>query len=114
MVKDVGELFVGRPDHLVLAFDAVMTAVMQWQPNTMGASKHTAIFTNKKAWLIVKPMRQTLDLKFYNHEAVDSELVKSTRPYGKKLAHHIRIAHEFEVTSPLLDLLRIGYQYAMA
>ena len=31
--KDIGELFLDGSDELVLAFDRIMTEVMQWEPN---------------------------------------------------------------------------------
>ena len=106
--KTVDKLFVDRPDHLVLAYDRVMNEVMHWKPNSVGASRHSVVFANHKAWLIVKPMTQELDLKFYYHEALDSEVFKKVAPFGKKYAHHIRIREEYEVTPEVLALLREG------
>lgn len=111
--KDIGELFIDKPDELVLAFDRIMTTVMRWEPNYMGPSKNAVVFTNKKAWLIVKPMKNVLDLKFYYHEKIESDLVNRYSKYANKFAHHLRIASENEVTPALLDLLNIGYSYAM-
>jgi len=111
--KDIGELFIGKPDELVLAFDSIMTAVMQWQPNHVGASVHTIIFTNKKAWLIIRPMKKELDVKFYCDDRLESELIKKIVPYPNKSAHHLRVSHENEVTSEFLKLLREGFNYAM-
>ncbi|MEL7145989.1 MAG: DUF5655 domain-containing protein [Bacteroidota bacterium] len=111
--KDIGELFIGKPDHLVLAFDRIMTIVMAWEPNYMGPSTHTIIFTNKKAWLIVKPMKKELDVKFYCAHKIDSDFVKKHVPYANKIAHHIRIKEEYEVDAEVVDLLKQGYDYAM-
>jgi addiction module HigA family antidote len=36
----IGELFLDRSDELVLAFDRILQAVMQWQPNSVGAARH--------------------------------------------------------------------------
>lgn len=111
--KDVGELFINKSDELVLAFDKIMTLVMSWKPNDMGASIHSVVFTNKKAWLIIKPMKSTLDVKFYYQERIDSQVIKKYTAYPNKLAHHIRIASEDEVTREVVELLRNGYDYAM-
>lgn len=109
----MGELFLDRSDELVLAFDAIMTAVMQWQPNEMAAAKHSVVFTNKKAWLIVKPMKKELDVKFYVREMIHDPLVRKTTSYGNKHAHHLRVASENQVTSEVVRLLRLGFDYAM-
>jgi len=111
--QDLGILFLDKPDHLVLAFDGIMSAVLQWEPNAMGASKNAIVFTNKKAWLIVRPMSKELDLKIYYDEIIPSPLVKKTTEYRGKHAHHIRIKEEIEITPQLLALLRKGFEFAL-
>ena len=111
--KDIGELFLGKPDELVLAFDTIMTQVMEWQPNSVGAAKYAVVFTNKKAWLIIKPMTKELDVKFYYSERLESDALKKVAPFGKKFAHHIRVRSEFEVDDEVMRLLRMGFDYAM-
>ncbi|GAB5527316.1 MAG: hypothetical protein Roseis2KO_51880 [Roseivirga sp.] len=111
--KDIGELFLDKPDDLVLAFDTLCQRVMAWQPNTVGASVHSIVFTSKKAWLIVKPMKKDLDVKFYCDQPVDSVLIRRSSKMGKKHAHHVRLHNEFQITKELLDLLRIGYDFSL-
>lgn len=111
--KDIGELFLDKPDELVLAFDRVMTTVMEWQPNDVGSSIHSIVFTNHKAWLIIKPMKKQLDVKFYDHEEVFHDLIVKRTSYGNKYAHHIRVSSQEEITRDLIELLRIGYDYAL-
>ncbi|MEM1136166.1 MAG: DUF5655 domain-containing protein [Bacteroidota bacterium] len=111
--KDIGELFLDKSDELVLAFDRVMTEVMVWKPNDLGASIHSVVFTNKKAWLIIKPMKSVLDVKFYYKEIIESDLIAKRTKYPNKFAHHIRVASEEEVTPEIIKLLRMGYEYAL-
>ncbi|TRX60574.1 hypothetical protein FNH22_05860 [Fulvivirga sp. M361] len=111
--KDIGELFLGKSDEMVLTFDRIMTEVMLWQPNDLGASIHSVVFTNRKAWLIIKPMKKELDVKFYYSEEIDSPLIKKRTTYPNKFAHHLRVSSELEITAELINLLRMGYDYAM-
>ena len=111
--KDAGELFIDKPDALVLTFDKIMTQVLQWQPNEMAACKKSVVFTSKKAWLIVKPMSKELDVKFYYPDQVDSNLVKTYRKYANKWAHHVRLSYEEEVTPGVYELLRKGFEYSI-
>ncbi len=109
----IDDLFEGRPDHLVLAFDRLLSLVIDWEPMSIGASKHTIVFTNQKAWLIVKPMSKELDVKFYYQEPIEKGLFKKVTHFSGKYAHHIRIREEEDITEEFLEVLRMGYDYAM-
>ena len=111
--QDMGLLFEGKPDQLVIAFDALMTAVLNWEPNHVGSSKNAIVFTNKKAWLIVKPMTKELDVKFYYAEPIEAPEIKKVTEWGGKHAHHIRIRSEEEISMEVLQLLRKGFNFAM-
>ncbi|MEQ9299507.1 MAG: DUF5655 domain-containing protein [Cyclobacteriaceae bacterium] len=111
--KDIGELFLDKSDELVLAFDRIMMEVMLWQPNDLGASIHAIVFTNRKAWLIIKPMKKVLDVKFYHSDKIESGLIKKHTDYRNKFAHHLRVSSEKEITQEHFDLLKMGYDYAL-
>lgn len=110
---DMGELFLGKPDALVASFDLLLQEVQDWEPMSMGAAKHSIVLTSIKAWLIVKPMKSELDLKFYNSKVLDSGRFKKVTQYNAKYAHHIRISDPMEVDRQLIDLLRIGFDYSL-
>ncbi len=110
--KDIGSLFLDKSDEIVLLFDALVTKLERWQPNVYSACVNTIVFTNTKTWLVVKPMKTALDLKIYSNDHIDSELIKTRSKYPNKMAYHIRIKSEDEIDDNLLELLRIGYDYA--
>jgi len=109
----MGELFLGKPDELVLAFDAILQQVVHWGEMSVGTATHSIVFTSKKAWLIIKPMKQELDVKFYNKEILESDRVKKTTDYRNKFAHHIRLQHPEQVDKELLRILKVGYVYSL-
>lgn len=111
--KTIDDIFVDVSDNLVLAFDAIFNIVMQWEHMTAGASVHTVIFTNKRAWLIIKPMSKALDVKFYYHEPIDRDIFARITEYNGKYAHHIRIADENDVNEEIVNLLRLGWNWGM-
>ena len=111
---DIGELFIDKPDELVLAYDTLCQMVMPWQPNSVGATAKAIVFASQKAWLIVKPMKTELDLKFYYSEPIESELIRRRGTMGKKFAHHVRINHEDQISAELLKLLKMGYDFSLA
>lgn len=107
--KTIDDIFEGKPENLIMAFDHVLVGVIDWEPCTVGASTNTIVFTKEKAWLIIRPMSKQIDIKFYHPSKIDHPLVHKTTHYGNKFAHHIRIKDESEVTMELLNLLRKGY-----
>lgn len=112
--KTIDDLFVNRPENLILAFDKLLVTVMDWLPNDAGAAVNTIVFTNKKAWLIVKPMTKELDVKFYYDEVLQSPYLKKVSDFGRnKFAHHIRIREAYEINEEVVKLLKLGYDFAM-
>lgn len=111
--KDIGELFIGRSDELVLLFDKIYQHTVRWEPNSVGAATNSIVFSNRKAWLIVKPMKHCLDVKFYFHEVIESDRIHKTTSYFGKFAHHIRVYDEGQVDTHFFDLIRQGYEYAL-
>jgi hypothetical protein len=104
---EIGELFKNKSDELVLAFDAIINLTEPWKPNTSGAAKHSIVFHSKRAWLIVKPMKSELDLKFYLDTELESEVFRKVTDFFGKYAHHIRIKNEQDLNKEVVDLLRI-------
>lgn len=107
--KTLDDLLEGKSEQLILAFDALLIGIIDWEPCSVGASVNSIVFTKEKAWLIVRPMSKQLDIKFYSPEKIEHRLIKKTTHYGNKFAHHIRISDDLEVTNELLALLRKGY-----
>lgn len=110
--KDMGELFLGKPDELVLAFDALLQTTTSWTPNSVGTATHSIVFTNKKAWLIVKPMKTCLDIKFYYDTQLESDRFHKVTNYFGKFAHHLRVSDANQMDNEFFELIRIGYEYA--
>jgi len=103
--RTIDDIFEGKPQPLLFAFDALLAAVIDWEPISVGAAKRAIVFTKYKAWLIVRPMSKELDIKFYYPEVIQHSLIKKTTAYRNDFAHHIRIADPDEVNEPLLQLL---------
>ncbi|TXF89919.1 hypothetical protein FUA23_08145 [Neolewinella aurantiaca] len=112
----VEDIFAGKPDDLQLAFDDVLVAIADWQPNEAGAAVKTVVFTNKRAWLIVRPMSKLLELSFYTDGILTNAAIHKSGPNMNsttKFRHSIRLSGPGEVTPEIVDLLRQGYDYAM-
>lgn len=113
METTLDDLFMNKPDDLVLAFDAIMQLVLEWEPCTVGPAKKAVVFTSKKAWLIIRPMQKVLDLKVYFDEPLEGEIFHKIQFMLGKYAHHIRIKHEDEITEELMELLQQAHQFSI-
>ncbi|MEO1514519.1 MAG: DUF5655 domain-containing protein [Bacteroidota bacterium] len=109
----IGEVFLNKPDELVIAYDDIVQVVSRWVPCSIGASVHSVVFTSQKAWLIIKPMKKELDVKFYCDSPIESEKLKRTYRTGPKYAHHIRIQHSDQLDDEFFELLRAGFEYSL-
>lgn len=103
--QDFDRLFEGRPDELVEAFDKLLVGVIDWPDCTVGASTKTIVFAKGRAWLIVRPMRDQLDLKFYSDEKIEHGIITKLAPFRSRWAHHVRIKSASEIDNALIRLL---------
>ena len=110
---DMGELFIGKPDELVLAFDKLLHLVVTWKPNEVATATKSIVFTSHKAWLIVKPMKSVLDIKFYLDRELTSSRIFKRSKWGKKFAHHIRISHQDEIDDEVVKLIKHGFEFSI-
>ena len=113
--ETIDDVFAGKAENVVLAFDALLLAVGLWEPQTIGAGKKAVIFNNSKAWLVVRPMKSVLDLCFFYGEIIQSPVLHSARKdsMGSKFAHHIRVADGEGITPEVVDLLKKGFEYML-
>ncbi|CAH1001683.1 hypothetical protein LEM8419_02589 [Neolewinella maritima] len=112
--KTIDEIFAGKPDEVVMAFDDVLLATADWEPNLITPARRAIMFTNKRAWMVVRPMTKVLELSFFTQEVIHSPLLHRSAPdsMGKtKFRHSIRLGGPGELTTEQIDLLRLGYDY---
>ena len=101
----IDDIFEGRPDNLIMAFDKILVSVIDWEPCSVGASTKSVVFTKEKAWLIVKPLSKELDVKFYYPEKMSHRYVKKTTVYRNQVAHHLRVSGPDQVDDEFVGLL---------
>ena len=109
--KSIDDLFDKKPESLLLAFDKVLLAVYEMGEISIGASVNTVIFTNKRAFLIVRPMSKLLDLKFYHNEHLKSGKFHKSGEWGNKFYFHIRAKDEDDIDDEVINLLKKGFEY---
>lgn len=111
----VEDIFANKSDELLLAFDEVLLATAEWEPNSVGAASKSIVFTNKRAWLIVKPMSKLLEISFYTDSPLSGAAIHKSAPFvGSKtrFRHSIRLSGPGELTPEIVDFLKLGFDYA--
>lgn len=107
---DLDSLFVGRSAELVLAFDKILAEVSGWPDVLIGVTPNCIVFTKKVGFLIIRPMKKELDIKFYSALAHMEKPVVKSIPSGKKFGNHIRISSSEDVHSGLFVYIRESYE----
>ncbi|MGB3545945.1 MAG: DUF5655 domain-containing protein [Saprospiraceae bacterium] len=114
--KTIDEIFEGKPDEVVLAFDDVLVATAEWEPNLITPARKAIMFTNKRAWLVVRPMTKVLEVSFFTDSIIHSPLLHRSAIDGMrkdKYRHAIRLTGPGELSAEHVDLLREGFDFCM-
>src|ERR1700749_1802274 len=85
-------LFEGRSEELVLVFDKILAEVADWPKVLISTTPNCIVFYRRTAFLIIRPMKKWLDLKFYTKTVQKDRLVIRSKPNGNKFENHIRLA----------------------
>jgi hypothetical protein len=112
----IDDIFAGKADNVVHAFDDLLLAVMEWEPQEVGAAKKAVVFTSKRAWLIVRPMSKQLDVSFYTDELLQSPLLFKSAPWMKGNTKHrnsLRLSGPGELTTEHMKLLEKGWKFGL-
>jgi hypothetical protein len=106
----IESLFVGKPKELVSVFDKLLAAAMSWEGVSASATKSCIVFIAAKTFLVVKVMKQELDLKFVLPEASEDFPIYKRASYGKKMEHYIRLKDEDDWDADVIGLVKKSYE----
>lgn len=105
----VADLLKEKPARLVAVFHKLLREVGSWPDVSASATKTCVVFITAKSFLVVKVMKQELDLKFILPEETDEFPIYKKQAYGKKLEHYIRLRDEEDLDGDAVRLLRKAY-----
>lgn len=103
-------LFKGRPAELVLVFDKILAEVADWEDVLVGTTPNCIVFTRRLTFLVIRPMKKELDIKFYSKVPHPEKPVLKSVASGNKFENHIRIALLDDLRPALFTYLRESYQ----
>jgi Domain of unknown function (DUF5655) len=106
---NIGDLFKAKPEELEFAFDKLLSEIVEWEDVAVSATKNCVVFVHRKTFLIVRPMKTQLDLKFYSEkEQSEFPIIKSVI-WNSKYENHIRVATLDELTSGVYNHIKTSY-----
>ncbi|MFC0517785.1 DUF5655 domain-containing protein [Mucilaginibacter angelicae] len=103
-------LFKGRPAELVLVFDKILAEVADWEGVLVGTTPNCIVFTRRLTFLVIRPMKKELDIKFYSKVPQPEKPIFKSIAVGNKFENHIRISLLDELRPALFNYLRESYQ----
>lgn len=107
---NIGDLFTGKAEELEFIFDKILAEIIEWDNVAVSATKNCIVFVHHQTFLIVRPMKKQLDLKFYTDlEQNVFPILKSTA-YSGKFENHIRVASLEELTPLVYTLIKQSYK----
>ncbi|TCC88633.1 hypothetical protein EZ428_18525 [Pedobacter frigiditerrae] len=107
---NIGDLFKNKAEELEFIFDRLLAEIIDWENIVVGATKNCVVFVHHKTFLIVRPMKTQLDIKFYSErEQNDFPIIKSL-VLNTKHENHIRISSLDELTTEIYGLIKQSYQ----
>ena len=107
---NIETLFEGKNPELVYIFDYLLSEIIDWANIAVSATPNCIVFLHRQTFLIFRPMKKELDIKFYSDYFNDvSPILKSTAVFGK-YQNHIRLSNLEDVTPQVIELLRKSYE----
>jgi hypothetical protein len=102
-------LLEGRSEELVLVFDKILAEVADWPKVLISTTPNCIVFYRRKAFLVIRPMKKWLDIKFYSNIVhKDKPVIKSVAT-GNKFENHIRLTVLDELNAGVFVYLREAY-----
>jgi len=105
----IDNLFEGKSNDLVILFDKILSEIMDWENVLVSTTQNCIVFVHRQTFLIIKPMKKELDLKFYSDKELTQRYVFKSTAHGKRYENHIRVSAPDDVGTHLYAHLRKSY-----
>ena len=103
-------LFEGRSEELILVFDKILAEVADWPKVVISTTPNCIVFYRRTGFLIIRPMKKWLDIKFYSKVVhLEKPVIKSVAT-GNKFENHIRLSLLDELRPGIFQYLRESYE----
>lgn len=95
---------------MVLVFDKILAEVSDWPKVLISTTPNCIVFYRRTGFLVIRPMKKWLDIKFYSKAPHKEKPVIKSVPAGKKFDNHIRLTNLDELKPGIFTYLRESYE----
>ena len=106
----IDSLFEGKAEELVFVFDKLLSEIIDWQNIAVSATQNCIVFVHNQTFLIIRPMKKELDLKFYSATQQEEEPILKSIFYSGKFENHIRVSKLEDLTQTVYSYIKQSYQ----
>ncbi|NJL77499.1 MAG: hypothetical protein HC892_23115 [Saprospiraceae bacterium] len=107
---NIGDLFKNKEEELEFIFDRLLAEVVDWDDVAVSATKNCILFVHNITFLVIKPMKKQLDIKFGSeNEQTQFPIIKSAI-WNSKYENHIRVSNLDELTTDIYSFIKKSYQ----
>ncbi len=103
-------LFEGKSAELVLTFDKLLLAVADWDDIAISNTPNCVVFVHNQTFLVIRPMKASLDVKFYSTVAPSGIILNKSYIYSGRYANDIRLSRLEDITPGILRYIRDSYE----
>ena len=107
---EIGDLFKNKSADLEFVFDKLLAEIFGWENITVSATKNCIVFVHHQTFLIVRPMKTQLDLKFYSDKEQNEFPILKSLAYSGRFENHIRISKLNDLTKELFSFIKKSYK----
>ena len=107
--QDIDTLFVNKSKDLVFVYDKLLSNIIDWNNVNVSATKNCIVFLNSQAFLIVRPMKKELDLKFHLDKPNDEFPIYKNAEYSGRHEYHIRISTLDDIDNQIIRYIKSSY-----
>jgi hypothetical protein len=107
--QDIDTLFENKAKELMFVFDKLLSNIVDWDNVNVSETKNCIVFVNSQTFLIVRPMKKELDLKFYSDKPNDAFPIYKTAEYSGRYVNHIRVSTLNEIDHQVMSYIKLSY-----
>lgn len=108
--KSIETLFERKDPVVRKIYSRVQKRISRWKNVESSATQNCIVYVGQTSFLIIKPMRSCLELKFSLPDTVEEFPVYKAMPWGKRVWHLVRLYEEADVDDAVWALLKRAYE----